>query len=456
MGIAQLKVEEAGLRDRTSFTVVADGDRISIGGVDCEFLPITHSVPQSLAVAFHTPQGVIVHTGDFKLDYTPVDNRLTDLSRLGALGSDPGVRLLMADSTNADAPGHSESETTVGETLRHLFAEFRGRRVIAACFASHLHRVQQIADVALDEGRTVFPVGRSMVNNVRLARELGVLDIADRSIRAIDDVNDFAPEKICIICTGSQGEPMAALALMSLGTHHDITIESGDAVVMSSHPIPGNEAPVFDVINRLVRRGADVVHSGQDHVHVTGHAKRDELRTLQSVVRPEYFVPIEGEYRMLVRHAELAVDIGLESDHAIVAVNGDQVVLDDKGVGIGGQVPHRYRYVDGIVDDVSQQLLDDRALLAHEGFVAISVTIDRKGHVVAGPHVESRGWVAPQVSDHLLADVERAVSEAVERVSGERRDDSQLRRIVRRAAGSTVAEITRRRPVIVPMILRSR
>ena len=454
MGVARLKVEEAGLLHRTSFNVVGDGERRSIAGVDCEFIPITHSVPQSLGVAFHTPQGVIVHTGDFKLDYTPVDNRLTDLGRLGALGSGPGVRLLMADSTNADTPGHSASETTVGETLRRIFSEVGGRRVIASCFASHLHRVQQIADAAITNGRTVFPLGRSMVGNVRLARELGVLDIPERSIRAIEDVEDHDAAEVCVVCTGSQGEPFAALALLASGDHNDLTVHDGDVVIMSSHPIPGNEASVFSVINRLVEQGCEVIHSGQDHVHVTGHARRDDLRTLQSVVQPEYFVPIEGEYRMLSRHAQLALDLGAGADRVILALNGDQVVLDDRGVRKAGRVPHRYRYVDGIVDDVGDGLLEERRMLAEEGFVTVTVTVDGQGKRVAGPRVESRGWVAPRVSDHYLADVERAVAEAVDRAEARQPDDDELTRVVRRAAGSMVAEVTRRRPVIVPVVLR--
>jgi ribonuclease J len=453
IGVCRSKVEEAELLDRTSFHEVADNERRRIGPFDCEFLAITHSVPMSQAVAFHTPQGVLLHTGDFKLDYTPVDNRLTDLARMGALGSDPGVRLLMADSTNADSPGHSESESTVGETLRRLFREFEGRRIIAACFASHLHRVQQIADAAVDEGRVVFPVGRSMVSNVRLARDLGVLDIPERNLLPVEMLDTVPPERVCVICTGSQGEPFAVLSLLATGEHRELALEPGDAVILSSHPIPGNEFAVFSLIDQLVRAGCEVVHSGQDHVHVTGHAKRDELRTLQTVVKPEYFIPIEGEYRMLARHAQLARDLGLPADRVIVAVDGDQVVLDDRGVRIGGHVPGGYRYVDGIVEDIGEPLLEERRSLAREGFVAVVVTVDRRGQLVAGPHVETRGWVHPDW-DHLVEEVEDAVQGALDRahLPASRRED--IERTVRRAAGSRVSELTRRRPTIIPIVLQ--
>lgn len=452
LGVAHSKVEEAGLDHRASFHEVADNERRRIGPFDCEFLPITHSVPKSFAVVFHTPQGVVLHTGDFKLDYTPVDHRLTDLARMGALGSDPGVRLLMADSTNADSPGHSESETTVGETLRGLFHDFADKRIVAACFASHLHRVQQIADAAVEFDRIVFPLGRSMVSNVRLAREIGVLDLPERNLLPIEMLDTVPPERACVVCTGSQGEPYAALSLMASGDHRDLHVGPGDLVILSSHPIPGNEFAVFSVIDGLTRRGCEVVHSGHAHVHVTGHAKREELRALQAIVKPEWFVPIEGEYRMLVRHAQLATDLGMPSDHVIVAVDGDQVVLRDDGVRIEGRVPGGYRYVDGIVDDIGEELLTERRALSQEGFVAVVVTVDDAGALVAGPHVETRGWVHPDW-DHLVDEVEDTVEKAVNDANLPGAAHDQLERIVRRAAGSTVDRLTRRRPGIIPIVL---
>ena len=357
MGIAAHKVKEARLEKRTTLHPLADGERVSIGPFEVEVLPITHSVPQSLCVVLHTPQGVLVHTGDFKLDHTPVDDRLTDLGRLGALGKDPGIRLLMADSTNADSPGQSASESEIGQTFRRLFPDFRGRRLIVSCFASHLHRVQQIADVAIDEGRMIFPLGRSMVNNVRIAKDLGLLDIPDRHLSPIEDLDDYEPGQICVICTGSQGEPNAALSRMVSGNNNFVTIRPDDVVVLSSHPIPGNEIPVYRIIDGLTRLGCEVVHDGHEHVHTTGHAKRDELRLLQSVSRPEWFIPIEGEYRMLRRHAGLAVDMGLASERVLVAVDGDQLRIDDDGITPVGRIPASYRFVDGLLDDLGPGVL---------------------------------------------------------------------------------------------------
>jgi len=454
MGIASHKVEEAGLSKRTSINVVKDGESRKIGPFQVEFLPITHSVPQSMCVVVHTSQGVLVHTGDFKLDFSPVDDRLTDLTRLGALGSDPGIRLLMADSTNADSPGHSESETSVGETLRRLFPELRGRRIIASCFASHLHRVQQIVDVAIDEGRTVFPLGRSMINNVRIARDLGVLDIPERHLRPIDQVGDHDPAKVCVLCTGSQGEQFAALSLMAKGEHRDIDVGQNDTVIMSSHPIPGNERPVFGVMNALVRRGAEVIHSGQDHVHTTGHAKREELRMIHAVTKPEYFCPIEGEYRMLRRHADLAIDMGLPENRTLVAVDGNQIVLSDKGVKLQKGVPHEYRYVHGNGENLDASVLSERLSLAAGGVVTVVVTVDLvTREIVGGPSVVSLGWA----TDGELADLVPALEKELARslggaLSDKRADAAELERVARRAAGRFVSDRTRRRPPIVVLI----
>ena len=454
MGIASHKVGEAGLGSRTSINVVADGERRRIGPFDVEFLPITHSVPQSMCVVVHSKQGVLVHTGDFKLDFTPVDDRLTDLGRLGELSRDAGIRLLMADSTNADAPGFSASETTVGETLRRLFPELRGRRIIASCFASHLHRVQQIVDVAIDEGRVIFPLGRSMVNNIRIARDLGVLDLPERHVRSIEEVNDHDPAKVCVLCTGSQGEQFAALSLMAKGDHRDISIGDNDTVIMSSHPIPGNEHPVFVVMNALVRRGAEVIHSGQDHVHTTGHAKRDELRILQSIAKPEYFCPIEGEYRMLRRHADLAVDLGLADDHALVAVDGNQIVLTDHDVSLAKGVPHEYRYVHGNGEDLDTAVLGERLNLADGGVVVVSITVDMDARdIVAGPRIASRGWATDAELDELVPALEKELARSIGGALTDKSVDIDgLEQIARRATGRFVSNRTRRRPPILAVV----
>lgn len=454
MGIAESKVDEAGLSNRTTINVVADGEVRRIGPFEVEFLPITHSVPQSMCVVVHSPQGVIVHTGDFKLDFTPVDDRLTDLGRIGQLASTEGIRLLMADSTNADSPGFSDSETTVGETLRRLFPELRGRRIITSCFASHLHRVQQIVDVAIDEGRTVFPLGRSMVNNIRIARDLGVLDLPEKHLRPIEEVDDHDPATVCVLCTGSQGEQFAALSLMAKGEHRDITVGDNDTVIMSSHPIPGNEHPVFVVMNALVRRGAEIIHSGQDHVHTTGHAKRDELRILHSIAKPEHFCPVEGEYRMLRRHLDLAVDLGLPRERAFLAVDGNQIVLSDGGVELQEGVPHQYHYLHGNGENLDPSVLAERLSLADGGVVMAVVTVDLdRQAIVAGPTVLSRGWATDAELDDLLPELERELGGQVERALRDSSADAEeVERVIRRVTGRFVSDRTRRRPPIVALV----
>ncbi|HEY2997718.1 MAG TPA: ribonuclease J, partial [Acidimicrobiales bacterium] len=345
LGLARNRIEEAGVLDRTELIPVHDGERRRIGPCDIEFIPVTHSVPQGFATAFHTPQGTILHTGDFKIDLTPVDGRLTDLGRIGALASGDGIRLLLSDSTNADEPGHARSESSVGKVLYDLFHEHEGRRIVIACFASHIHRVQQIVDAAMAFGRRVATLGLSMKKNVRLAREMGLLHIPDHVLVDIDDVRDLEPGRVCVISTGSQGEPMSALALMAQRNNRWLEINEDDTVILSSHPIPGNEMNVSKVIDGLVRLGAEVIYSGIAEVHASGHAKQEELKTLLSIVQPDWFVPVHGEYRHMVAHAKLARSMGVvPAGQVLVCTDGDQLVLDEQGVRVDGQVPAGYLY----------------------------------------------------------------------------------------------------------------
>jgi ribonuclease J len=456
LGLARNRIEEAGLLDRTELIPVRDGERRRIGPCDVEFIPVTHSVPYGFATAFHTPQGTLLHTGDFKLDLTPVDGRLTDLARIGALASGDGIRLLLSDSTNADQPGHARSERSVGKVLYDLFHEHEGRRIVIACFASHVHRVQQIADAAVAFGRKVATLGLSMKKNVRLAREMGLLRIPDDTLVDIDDVRDLPPGQVCVISTGSQGEPMSALALMAQRNNRWLEIDADDTVILSSHPIPGNEMNVSKVIDGLVRLGAEVVHSGVSDVHASGHAKQEELKTLLSIVRPDHFVPVHGEYRHMVAHAKLARAVGAVPDDEVhVCTDGDQLVLDDGGLRVERQaVPSGYLFVDGIIGDVGQGVLRDRRVLAEEGVVVVVVTVDVKtGAVLVGPEVITRGWVYAPEAEPLLAECADAVRLAVkESVAEGAADIEALQKVVRRAAGRFVNESTRRRPMIVPVV----
>jgi ribonuclease J len=457
LGLARNRIEEAGLVDRATFVPVTDGQRLKVGPFDLEFIPVTHSVPHSFATAFYTPQGIILHSGDFKLDLTPVDGRLTDLSRMGALADGEGVRLLLADSTNATERGHSRSETSVGKVLYDLMHASEGRRVITACFASDIHRVQQIADAAVSFGRKVAFMGMSMHKNVDLARSMGLLSIADRDVIAIEDIGDHPAGAVCVICTGSQGEPMSALSRMAAGENRWLKIVGNDTVILSSHPIPGNEFPVNKVIDGLTRLGAEIIDSNIDDVHATGHAKQEELKIYHSIVHPEWFIPVHGEYRHMVAHARLAHAMGLAADHIMVCEDGDRVALTDDGLVPDSRVPAGYLYVDGIVGDVGHGVLRDRRVLAEEGVVVVVVTVDvGTGGIVTGPEIITRGWVyAPEAEDLLeeaAAEVRQALKEAF---AHDATDIESLQRHVRKAAGKFVSERTRRRPMIVPVVMET-
>ncbi len=311
LGLARHRIEEAGLLGQTEMIPVADGERRRIGAFDVEFIPVTHSVPHAHAVAVHTPQGVILHSGDFKLDLTPVDDRRTDLARIGQLAKTTGIRVLLADSTNAEKAGYAPSERSIGRVLRSLFAEQRDRRIITASFASHLHRIQQIADAAIDCGRKVCTLGLSVRKNVLLAMDLGIIHIPPSSYIDVEDIDRYPPGEVCVISTGSQGEPMSALALLARGENKFVKLSEHDTVILSSHAIPGNESNVNRVMDGLLKAGAIVIHSGIQDVHATGHAQADELKTYLSIAQPEWYVPIHGEFRHLVANAALAEVMGI-------------------------------------------------------------------------------------------------------------------------------------------------
>ena len=457
LGLAAGRIEEAGLLDRTELVVVADGERRRIGPFDVEFVPVTHSVPHAFAIAIHTPQGVILHSGDFKLDLTPVDGRRTDLSRLGSIAANEGVRLLLCDSTNAEERGYAPSETSVGSVLRALFHEHRDRRIITASFASHIHRVQQIIDAAVETDRKVATLGRSMQRNVRLARDLGVLRFPESTLIDIEQIDDYPPHRVCIISTGSQGEPMSALSLMARGDSKWLKVGEHDTVILSSHAIPGNEFNVTRVIDGLLRAGAEVVHSGVADVHATGHAQADELKTYFSIVRPEWFIPVHGEYRHMVANARLGELMGIPRSNVILCEDGDVVELNDEGVAPVGRVPAGYLYVDGIVGDVGQGVLRDRRVLAEEGVVVVVVTVDiETGRVLTGPEIITRGWVYAPEAEDLLDEACEVVAKAVETALSQGvRDPEGLERDVRRAAGRFVSDRTKRRPMIVPVVMEA-
>ncbi|HET9690721.1 MAG TPA: ribonuclease J [Acidimicrobiales bacterium] len=455
LGLARSRIEEAGLLGRVTMVPVADGERRRIGVFDVEFIPVTHSVPHGFATAFHTPQGTILHSGDFKIDLMPVDGRRTDLARIGALSSEHGVRLLLADSTNAEEEGHTDSESSVGQVLKDLFVAHPDKRVIVACFASHIHRIQQIADAAVANGRTVATLGRSMGKNVALARSMGLLRIPDDRLVDIEKVGSLDPRRVCVISTGSQGEPMSALSLMAAGENKWLTVGDGDLVVLSSHAIPGNETSVGKVIDGLVRLGAEVVHSGLAKVHVSGHARREELKTLLSLARPDCFTPVHGEFRHLSHHTRLARQMGVDPSRILLAEDGDVLELTDDGIDFAGEVPAGYLYVDGIVGDVGRGVLRDRRVLAEEGVVIVSLTVDaRTGEVLTGPEIITKGWVYAPEAESLLEEARAAVIAGVEEATASGKADYEtIKRRARSALGRFVTERTRRRPMIVPVVM---
>jgi ribonuclease J len=456
LGLARHRIEEAGLLGRIDLRPVGDNETVQIGPFGVEFVPVTHSVPHAHSIVVHTGQGTIVHSGDWKLDLTPVDGRTTDLARLGQLTA-KGVRLLMGDSTNAEEGGYAPSERSVGGVLRALFTAHRGRRIVTASFASHLHRIQQIADAAVADGRKVATLGLSMKKNVRLGRDLGVLDIPESSLIDIEDIDRYEPGQICVISTGSQGEPMSALALLARGENKFVKLGEYDTVILSSHAIPGNEANVNRVIDELLRRGAEVVHSGIADVHATGHAQADEIKTHLSLLRPEWYVPIHGEYRHMMANARLAEVMGLARDRVVLCEDGDVIELGDDGLQHAGRVPAGYVYVDGIVGDVGQGVIRDRRVLGEEGVVVVVVTVDiQTGKVLTGPDIITRGWVYAPEAEDLLDEAVDVVSDAVEAaLANGVRDVEMLERDVRKAAGKFVSERTRRRPMIVPVVMET-
>ena len=457
LGLARHRIEEAGLLGKTELITVVDNERRRIGPFDVEFIPVTHSVPYAHAIALHTPQGVIIHSGDFKIDLTPVDDRRTDLARLGALAAGDGIRLLMLDSTNAEERGSAPSEKSVGVVLRQLFAEHKNQRIITASFASHIHRVLQIAEAAIDAGRVVAPLGRSMINNVRMARDLGIINLPDRSIIDVEDIDDYAPEQICVISTGSQGEPMAALSLLARGDNKFVKVGPRDTVIFSSHAIPGNESNVNKVIDGLLRAGAEVVHSGIADVHATGHAQAEDLKMYLSITEPEWFVPIHGEYPPMVANAKHARTMGVPDERVVLCEDGDVIEITDDGIELAGRVPSGYLYVDGIVGDVGQGVLRDRKVLAEEGVVVVVVTVDiDAGKVLVGPEIITRGWVYAPEAEDLIEEGCAVVAVAVEKaLKAGTRDVDALEKDVRKAAGKFVSERTKRRPMIVPIVMET-
>ncbi len=428
---------------------VREGQKRKVGDFELEFIAVNHSIPDALAVAIKTPAGVVLHTGDFKMDQLPLDGRTTDLARFAALG-ESGVDLFMVDSTNADIPGFTTSEREIMPVLDRVI-ESTKRRVIVASFASHVHRIQQVIDIAYTHGRKVAFVGRSMVRNMNLASEMGYLHIPPNTLLDIDEIDD-AGDGIVLICTGSQGEPLAALSRMANGDHR-IKVGAGDTVILASSLIPGNENSVYRVINELTRFGARVVHKGNALVHVSGHAAAGELLYCYNIVKPKNVMPVHGEWRHMRANAELAVSTGVKRSNTVVVDNGVVVDLAEGKAQVVGAVPVGYVYVDGqSIGDITEASLKDRRILGEEGFISVIVVIDSQtGKIVAGPDIHARGFAEDlALFDEVKTRIENALAGAV---AGGINGTHQLSQVVRKTVGSWVGEEHRRRPMIVPVVI---
>jgi len=429
---------------------VTEGQREKLGVFDCEFVAVNHSIPDALAVFVRTPGGTILHTGDFKMDQLPLDGRITDLRSFARFGEE-GVDLFMTDSTNAEVPGFTTAERDIAPAIETVFRN-ASRRVIVACFSSHVHRVQQVLDAAHANGRKVAMVGRSMLRNMGIAEELGFLKVPPGVLVDLKKLTDYPDDKIVLICTGSQGEPMAALSRMA-NRDHKIEVGDGDTVLLASSLIPGNENAVYRIINGLMRLGADVVHKGNAQVHVSGHASAGELLYCYNIVKPANVMPVHGEWRHLVANAALATQTGVPRNHVVLAEDGVVVDLNNGVAGIVGAVPCGYVYVDGSsVGETTEALLKDRRILRDEGFVTIIVVRDAAtGKVAAGPEIQTRGFSEDQdVFDQVRPMLEQALADAA---SNGVTDSFQLQQIIRRTVGSWLGGRLRRRPMIIPIVI---
>ncbi|MFG1672614.1 ribonuclease J [Micromonospora sp. NPDC049282] len=449
LALVEAKLAERRIQPYT--LTVREGGRERLGPFECEFFAVNHSIPDALAVAIRTPAGLVLHTGDFKMDQLPLDGRITDLAGFARLGAE-GVDLLLSDSTNAEIPGFVTPEREIGPVLDSIFAKAKGR-IIVASFASHVHRVQQVFDSAAEHGRKVALIGRSMVRNMGIARDLGLLNIPAGLVVGIEEATNLPPEQIVLMSTGSQGEPMSALGRMASGDHRHITIAPGDTVVLASSLVPGNETSVYRVINRLARAGAVVVHKDVAKVHVSGHAPAGELLYLLNVVRPSNLMPVHGEWRHLRAHARLGIESGVAPDRVVLCEDGDVVDLVEGRATLVGRVKSRYVYVDGLaVGDVSESLLTERRILGDGGFIATTVVVDSvTGKVVAGPTLSAKGFSEDPAAFNPVVPL---VTEALNRAAADGiTDPHQLQQIVRRTVGRWVNDAYRRRPMIVPTVV---
>lgn len=455
IGLIEGKLKEHKLLDKAKLNVVNPGDKVNLGCFEVELIHVNHSIPDAVALAIKSPAGVVIQTGDFKIDTTPIDGGVIDLPRLGELGNE-GVLCLLSDSTNAAKPGFTESESKVGETFGTLFAKANGKRLIVATFASNIHRVQQIIDTAEKLGRKVALSGRSLENVVTIAAELGYIKIPDGILVGIDQINRYPSDKMVVVTTGSQGEPMSALYRMAFSEHRKVDIGPNDYVIISATPIPGNEKMVGKVVDELLKQGAEVVYERMYEVHVSGHACQEELKIMMSLTKPKYFIPVHGEQKHLRKHAALASSMGIEPSNIIIADNGKTIEASEKSIKVAGEVTSGMVFVDGTgVGDVGSVVLRDRTKLAEDGIVIIVLSMDgTTGDVVSGPDVITRGFVYVRESEQMLDQTRRLCEDVVADCMYDRiTDHGTIKNRLRDAVSKHIYQTTRRSPMVLPIIM---
>ena len=454
LGIIEGKLDENPPPNEPELYTVEVGDVINLGVFKAEFIHVNHSIADACAIAIRTPVGIVYHSGDFKLDVSPIDGKMMDLTRIGELGRE-GVTLLMCESTNAERAGFTPSERTVGSSLERIFSQYENKRLIIATFSSNVHRVQQIIDTSARHNRKVVILGRSMVNVIGAAAELGYIDLPDGVLIDVSEMKRYRPEEITIITTGSQGEPMSALYRIAFSEHNQVRISSSDVVILSSSAIPGNEKLVGRIINALVRNGVRVVHDSSEDLHVSGHACREEIKLLMALLKPKYLMPIHGEYRHLYANKDIGEFMGIPSDKIFIADLGRVLEIDRKIAKFSGEVPSGNVLVDGAgVGDIGSVVLRDRKHLAEDGLVVVVATVDDYGEIVSGPDVVSRGFVYVKESEELMTCVKELAAQSITKALSKRvRDWAAIKGAVRDDIAKFIFKETKRRPMILPIIM---
>jgi len=453
LGFIKNRLKEHKLVDQVDLHEIKAGDVVELGPFKVEFIHVAHSIPDTTALAIQTPVGMVIHTGDFKMDQTPVDGKPTDMARLSHFGNH-GVMLLMSDSTNAERDGFTPSERTIGEAFQELFGQVSGR-IIISTFASNIYRIQQALNTAARYKRKVAVIGRSMVNNLTIAQELGYIQMPGDIMIKIQDINKEPDEKLVILSSGSQGEPLSALTRIAAQEHPQVKLKAGDTVILSATPIPGNEELVSRTINNCYKHGARVFYSARNRVHASGHASREELKLMLNLVRPKFFMPVHGEFRHLALHSEIAQEVGIAKDHVIVTDDGNTVELSDSLPHFGNKVPAGYVFVDGLgVGDVGSVVLRDRRVLSQDGIFIVIVTVDKDtGQVVSGPDLISRGFVYQQTSDALLEAARQQVLTTINKPGRGTPEWQVIKNSIRDSLSKYLYEQMRRRPMIIPIVV---